>query len=209
MSTTYIGIGSNLGDRRKNIERALEKLKSRKGVELKEVSSVIETEPVGDIDQSEFLNACCKIETTLYPDELLDTLKSVEREMGRNRDSAKSRDSQEERLKMLKAGRLDLDPKQIQEQDQEPKKWGPRSIDLDILFYDDVVMRGNNLIIPHPLMHKRIFVLKPLTEIAPDLIHPVLKRSVKDLLLEQRIDSESSEQPAADAEAFQQPEEGR
>lgn len=184
MSTVYVGIGSNLGDRRKNIDTALEKLRNRKGVEVKEISSVIETEPVGDIDQPGFLNATFKIETTLYPDELLDALKSIEKELGRDKDSARKRLSAEDQLKMLEEGNLTVGPVDSNNKDEEPKGWGPRTIDLDILFYDDVMMKGHNLVIPHPLLHERFFVLKPLSEIAPDLMHPVLNKSIKDLLSE-------------------------
>ena len=88
MSKVYIGIGSNLGDRQLNIDKALEKLRTRKNIQLGEISSVIETSPEGGVEQPDFLNACCRIDTTLYPDELLTTLKSIEREMGRGRDYA-------------------------------------------------------------------------------------------------------------------------
>lgn len=198
MSVAYIGIGSNLGDRQKNIEIALEKLKVRKNIELREVSSIIETEPEGDVTQPKFLNAACRLETSLYPDELLDCLKSVERELGRKEDTSAMRISREEQLKMLQEGNLefgdrsplseprqrDLSPRENESQVEEPKRWGPRTIDLDILFYDDVVMKGSSLIIPHPLLHKRLFVLRPLSKIAPDFIHPVLKKSINELLLE-------------------------
>lgn len=191
MSIAYIGLGSNLGDRQKNIETAIEKIRLRKTIEVKEISSVIETEPAGDIDQPKFLNAACMLETALYPDELLDTLKSIEREMGRDKDSSK-RVSNEEKLKMLQQGNLDIDSTiRLEEEQQrkeelsrEQKKWGPRIIDLDILFYDDIIMKGNNLVIPHALLHERTFVLKPLAEIASNFMHPALNKSINDLLLE-------------------------
>lgn len=195
MSTAYIGIGSNLGDRQKNIEIALEKLKSRRGIELKEVSSIIETEPVGDVNQSKFLNACCRLQTSLYPDELLDCLKSIERELGRRESPLTPRISRKEQLKMLQEGNLDLSsqpdfvPEEGQKPQEESKKWGPRTIDFDLLFYDDIVMKGTNLIIPHPLLHRRLFVLRPLAEIAGDFIHPVLKKSINELLYEISIPS--------------------
>ncbi|NQT95351.1 MAG: 2-amino-4-hydroxy-6-hydroxymethyldihydropteridine diphosphokinase, partial [Candidatus Omnitrophica bacterium] len=107
MSVVYIGIGSNLGDRQKNIDTAMEKLNSRKGVEIATVSSLVETESIGDANQPKFLNGVCKVETGLYPDELLDALKSIERELGRNRDSAGGKLSQEEQLKMFESGNLD------------------------------------------------------------------------------------------------------
>ncbi len=189
MSRAYIGIGSNLGDRQQNIDRALEKLKTRKNIQLGQVSSVIETEPMGDTKQPKFLNACCRIDTTLYPDELLSALKSIEREMGRDRDSAPKKLSREEQLMALEQGK---DISRPAREDApvtaavRKDKWAPRVIDLDILLYDDIIMRGNNLIIPHKFLHERLFALKPLAELAPELTHPVLKKPVKELLSECR-----------------------
>ncbi len=187
MSKVYIGIGSNLGDRQLNIDKALEKLRTRKNIQLCEISSVIETSPEGGVEQPDFLNACCRIDTTLYPDELLTTLKSIEREMGRGRDYAPKRLSVEEQLKALNEGR----PIKTSPADNQiiEKRWGPRIIDLDILLYDDIVMKGNNLVVPHRSLHERIFVLEPLSQIAPDLIHPVFKQSINELLSERKAHS--------------------
>ncbi|MDD5504689.1 MAG: 2-amino-4-hydroxy-6-hydroxymethyldihydropteridine diphosphokinase [Candidatus Omnitrophica bacterium] len=182
MSIVYIGIGSNLGDRRANIERSLEKLKARKDIEFKSVSSVIETEAVGGPGQPMYLNACCCIGTTLYPDEVLAALKTIEREMGRFKDSAPKKLSAQEQLKALDEGRMPSCYRDPDSDSAAANRWAPRVIDLDILLYDDIIMKGNNLIIPHSRMHERYFVLKPLSEIAPDVIHPVLKKSIKDLL---------------------------
>ena len=195
MSTVYIGIGSNLGDRQQNIERALEKLKTRKGIELREISSVIETEPEDNKEDPKFLNSCCRIETTLYPDELLSTLKSIEREMGRGRSFLKKQMSAQEQLDAFEKGfdieSINRDTGPVK--DQEPEKKGaPRIIDLDILFYDDIIMKGNNLVIPHQLLHKRLFVIEPLVKIAPELIHPVLNKSIKDILSEIKVEDRSS-----------------
>jgi len=197
MSVVYIGIGSNLGDRQKNIDTALDKLKTKRGTEVVGVSSVIETEPIDAPAQEKFLNVCCKADTTLYPDELLDALKSIERELGRDKNASPKRVSAEEQLRMLQEGSFDIDetPQPTgnkPEEDQGQKKYGPRTIDLDILFYDDIIMKGNNLIIPHPLLHKRLFVLEPLAQIAPELIHPVLKRPIKELLLDAKGEHESN-----------------
>ena len=189
MSVVYIGIGSNLGDRKQNIERALEKLRSRKETELTSISSIIETDPVGDSSQPKFLNACCKLDTTLYPDEVLSTLKSIEREMGRDRDSMPKKLSHEDQLKALNEGktvRCALQDRNTNSHARSGNKWAPRIIDLDILLYDDIIMKGNNLTIPHSLMHKRLFVLNPLSEIAPDIVHPVFKKTIKDILSEYR-----------------------
>ncbi|MFA5068837.1 MAG: 2-amino-4-hydroxy-6-hydroxymethyldihydropteridine diphosphokinase [Candidatus Omnitrophota bacterium] len=183
MSIVYIGIGSNLGDRLQNIERSLEKLKARKDIEFKEMSSVVETEAVGGVSQPMYLNACCCIGTALYPDEVLAALKTIEREMGRFKDNTPKRLSTQEQLKVLSEGKTIEYASRCQVPVHAAlDRWAPRVIDLDILLYDDIIMRGNSLIIPHSRMHERYFVLKPLFEIAPDIVHPVLKKSIKDLL---------------------------
>lgn len=187
MSVAYIGIGSNQGDRQKNIESSLEKLRSRNGIELKAVSTMIETEPVGDAAQDKFLNGVCCVDTTLYPDELLGVLKSIEKELGRYKDSSPRRLSAEEQLRLFEQGMLDhpssgQDSIQPQADIAQENAWQSRPIDLDILFYDDVIIKGISLTIPHPLLHQRMFVLKPLSEIAPDLVHPVLKRSIREII---------------------------
>lgn len=144
-----IGLGSNLGERDKNIRTALEKMQE-KGIELLRVSSVLETEPYGYTNQPKFLNAVCLVETNLTPDQLLDVLLEIEKEIGRVRE----------------------------------RKWGPRIIDLDIIFYEDLVLESERLIVPHPDMHNRWFVLAPLAEICPDYVHPKLKKTVRELLQE-------------------------
>ncbi len=146
MSVVYIGIGSNLGDRKENCLRAIELLQKREIIVTKR-SSLYETEPWGVKDQPLFLNMAIEIETGLNPEELLKILKEIEREVGRERYF----------------------------------KWGPRIIDLDILLFDNIILKTDNIEIPHPLMHERIFVLRPLCEIAPDIKHPLLKVSVSDL----------------------------
>ena len=198
MSKVYVGIGSNLGDRQLNIDKALEKLKTRKNIQFSEVSAIIETDPVGNVNQPKFLNACCRIDTTLYPDELLIALKSIEREMGRGRDSAPKRLNHEEQLKALEEGRnvedMSRGKQSLARNPEDDDKWDPRIIDLDILLYDDIIMRGNNLIIPHKLLHERIFVLEPLSQIASELIHPVFKKSIRDLLIECKAHNNTSTQ---------------
>jgi 2-amino-4-hydroxy-6-hydroxymethyldihydropteridine diphosphokinase len=147
MSTVYLGIGSNLGDRHKNCLRAVGLLKQR-GILVTKQSSVHETEPWGLSEQPAFLNMAVELETGLGPIELLALLKKIEKDMGR----------------------------------QETVKWGPRIIDLDILLYDDITLNTEALVIPHPFMHEREFVLGPLAELAEELIHPVLKIKIGDLL---------------------------
>jgi 2-amino-4-hydroxy-6-hydroxymethyldihydropteridine diphosphokinase len=146
MSTVYIGIGSNLGDRGENCIRAIELLEQR-GIPVKKRSSLYETEPWGVKDQPLFLNMAIEIETALSPRDLLKILKETEQEIGRETSS----------------------------------QWGPRIIDLDILLFNTDIVDEDTLSIPHPFMHERDFVLKPLSEIAPDAEHPVLHKSIREL----------------------------
>ncbi|GBD96872.1 MAG TPA: 2-amino-4-hydroxy-6-hydroxymethyldihydropteridine diphosphokinase [Nitrospirae bacterium] len=146
MSTAYIGIGSNLGNREENCKKAITIL-IENGVKVTKLSSIVETEPWGVRNQPEFINMAIKIETGLKPYELLSLLKNIESAVGRF----------------------------------PGPRWGARVIDLDILFYNDLVMKTADLEIPHPRISEREFVLKPLAEIAPDKIHPVLKKSITAL----------------------------
>ena len=149
MANVYIGIGSNLGDREGNIEKALTLLKEHKDIQVLAVSAFIETDPEGGSPQGKFLNGAVQLDTDLMPLDLLSQLKIIERRLGRGK--------------------------------SEPNS--PRPMDLDILFYDDVVIvEGKNLTIPHPRLTERMFVLQPLLEIAPDLVHPRLNQSIKELV---------------------------
>jgi 2-amino-4-hydroxy-6-hydroxymethyldihydropteridine diphosphokinase len=138
----YIGLGSNLGDRRQNLETVIKEFRVLKK------SSIYETEPVDFLEQPWFLNMVIEIEASKSPQELLQFCQNVESKLGRTRDLPK----------------------------------GPRTLDLDILFYDDLVIQEPNLIVPHPGIPNRRFVLEPMCEIAPALIHPVLNLSIADLL---------------------------
>ncbi len=149
MPIAYIGIGSNIGSRKENCERAI-RLLIENGIRVIERSSMIETEPWGIKEQPKFINMAIEIETELEPVKLLGCLKKIETELGR----------------------------------YSGVRWGPRIIDLDILFYDDLIMKTPELEIPHPGTFDRDFVLRPLAEIAPDKVHPVLKKSVKEILLQ-------------------------
>ena len=146
MQRVFIGIGSNLGDTIGNCKIALDEIGNF--AEIVRISSLYETEPVGNEDQPNFINSVVEINTDLSPHGLLTHLKSIEDKLGRVRG----------------------------------EKWGPRVIDLDIIFYDDLVIKDDDLIIPHPRAHLRRFVLEPICEIAPEFIHPELEISILELL---------------------------
>lgn len=148
--TTYIALGSNIGDSETYLNEAVEKIGQIPTCTVEKVSSYLVTEPYGVTDQPDFLNACLKMRTLLYPEELLKELNRIEKEAGRERII----------------------------------HWGPRTLDLDILLYDDIVLEEDDLCIPHVEMHKRSFVLEPLAEIAPYKRHPVYGKTVRDMLEE-------------------------
>lgn len=134
MVIAFLGLGSNLGDCKKNITEALCELE-KNGNKILKVSSIYETEPYGYKKQPKFLNAVVKIKTTLEPQELLTVCKKIEKKLGR----------------------------------KKTFKWGPRTIDIDILFYGNKKIQKKHLKIPHPELHKREFVLKPLKEVTKQL----------------------------------------
>jgi len=145
-SVVFIGLGSNMGDREKNLREALEKIGRFIIIDI--LSSVYETEPVDVEDQGWFLNMVLKGTTGLSPVRLLEKLQETEKLVGRKATFSK----------------------------------GPRIIDLDILFYDHIVLESANLEIPHPEIKNRGFVLTPLHEIAPDFIHPVWNKDISFLM---------------------------
>lgn len=131
MVSVYLGVGSNLGNRCKNIKKAMSLLEGIPGIKLSKISSLYNTLPVGGPKQRNFLNGAIKIKTNLSPLILLENLKGIEKKLGR----------------------------------RKTIKNGPRQIDLDILFYGNILMNTKKLRIPHPYMFERNFVLKPLKEI--------------------------------------------
>ena len=145
MPIAYLGLGSNMGEREENLAQALVLLSQK--VEIKRISSLYETEPVGYTKQSPFLNLVCQVSTDLNPEELLHLAKTIE----------------------TRLGRIPSFPN------------APRPIDIDILFYDNQIIKSRNLVIPHPRLAERTFVLIPLVEIAPDLIHPEIGKTTVEL----------------------------
>jgi 2-amino-4-hydroxy-6-hydroxymethyldihydropteridine diphosphokinase len=141
-------LGTNKGDREANLSEAIEKIITHIGTIVKQ-SHIYETDAWGNEDQPGFLNMAIAVETDLLPENVMNTLLSIEKQMGRIRN----------------------------------KKWEQRVIDLDIIYYEDQVIRTDHLIIPHPEMQNRRFVLEPLNEILPDFIHPVLKENTNALLI--------------------------
>jgi 2-amino-4-hydroxy-6-hydroxymethyldihydropteridine diphosphokinase len=150
----YIGIGSNVGDKVRQCERAISEILKVDRHKLLAKSPLFKTKPIGYVSQDWFVNGVIKIETEMGPLELLRILKTLELQLGRTRTF----------------------------------RWGPRSIDLDILFFDDEEVRTEELQIPHPRLHERQFVLIPLAEIDRHLVHPVFKKTIGKLLEELKED---------------------
>ena len=154
--TVYLSLGTNMGDKKKNLLEAIEKIGKLENTKVTSQSTILETEPFGYTEQDMFLNACIEIKTLFTPQELLEKLLGIELEMGRVRTI----------------------------------KWGPRIIDIDILFFDDEIIQDKNLAVPHPWISERMFVLEPLCEIAPNLIHPLERKPVATLkrILEKELE---------------------
>lgn len=144
----FVGLGSNLGEREDLIRQALEEIARLPQTQLVRASSLYDTEPVGDTDQPNFLNAVAELDTDLPARQLLWNLMLIEKRLGRVR----------------------------------THKWGPRTMDLDVLLYGDQVMEEPDLRVPHPELIRRSFVLVPLVELDPTLVHPETGETLLDHL---------------------------
>lgn len=151
MATAYLGLGTNVGNKRGNLLTAAALLAERVGAVLA-LSGIYETEPWGFESENTFLNAVIVMTTDLSPMELLDTTRLIEIEMGRIKKSDGA--------------------------------YHDRIIDIDLLMVDDLVIHTERLVLPHPLMHKRLFVMEPLAEVAPEVTHPVFGKTMSKLLSE-------------------------
>jgi len=142
-----LSIGSNMGERAGNCRRAIEALSALSGLNLLKESSFYETVPWGKTNQPEFINCAVLAESELAPLNLLEKLKEIEFNIGRN----------------------------------HGERWGPRLIDIDLVIYGDVVMESEILTLPHRYAHERAFVMIPAAEVAPEMIHPLFAKSLREL----------------------------
>jgi 2-amino-4-hydroxy-6-hydroxymethyldihydropteridine diphosphokinase len=146
----YIAIGTNMGDREENINKAVAAVGRLSDTRITALSPFYDTDPVGSIAQNNFLNAVMRLSSSLSPQKLLQDLLQIET--------------------LIFNRKRDL-------------HWGPRRIDLDLLFYgNEVIDNPPDLLLPHPRLHERRFVLAPLADIAPEFMHPVFGRSIRELL---------------------------
>jgi 2-amino-4-hydroxy-6-hydroxymethyldihydropteridine diphosphokinase len=157
MPRVFLSIGSNLGDRREYLEQALRLLDEQTEIRVVACSQFYETEPWPEIRVTRerwFLNCAVEIETGLSPYRLLRLVQQIETDNGRVRPAAAA------------------------------DRYADRTLDIDILLYDDQVLSDDRLQIPHPLLHERRFVLAPLADIAPEFEHPTLYQTIREILAE-------------------------
>ncbi|MBW1915333.1 MAG: 2-amino-4-hydroxy-6-hydroxymethyldihydropteridine diphosphokinase [Deltaproteobacteria bacterium] len=150
METVYIGIGSNIGDKKGNCLDAIDRIGRLPGCRIENISRSYLTEPVGvEESQDWYMNGVISVLTSISAPDLMKELLEIEAVLGRVR----------------------------------AKRWEPRIIDLDIIFFGSKIIQEDHLVVPHPLMHQRRFVLKPMADLAPDFVHPVLNKGMRELLL--------------------------
>ena len=155
MAKVYVGLGTNLGDKEQNLRDAVQKIEEQIG-KVVSLSAFYVTAPWGFTSENSFLNAAACVETELSPLDVLQKTQTIERELGRMKKSING-------------------------------AYSDRLIDIDLLMYEDLVLSvtsptGEELNLPHPLMTERDFVMKPLAEIAPELVHPVLGKTMRELI---------------------------
>lgn len=149
MVKAYLGLGSNIGNRKLQLNEAIKILHAYQGIQVTQVSHIYETEPVGYTNQPKFLNLCIEIETELNPQSLLKCCLATEQQLHRKREI----------------------------------RWGPRTLDVDILLFGDQIIEQDNLSVPHPRMKERSFVLIPLNDIATNQIEPISNKSIGQLVV--------------------------
>lgn len=147
MALVYFGLGTNLGDKERNLCLAIDKIRERIG-RITSQSAFYASEPWGFESANSFLNAVICAETSIPPLQLMEETQDIEKEIGRNKKSVNG-------------------------------TYSDRVIDIDILLYDNLILSAENLTIPHPLMTERLFVMKPLCEIAPELVIPGTEKTVQ------------------------------
>jgi 2-amino-4-hydroxy-6-hydroxymethyldihydropteridine diphosphokinase len=152
INKAYLSLGSNLGDKSENLNKAIQLLKERAG-EVLAISAFYETEPDGFVSENSFVNIALSLDTKLDAFALLDVCEEIEKELGRTTKSVNL-------------------------------NYSDRVIDIDILYFNNMQLATERLILPHPRMHKRQFVLEPLAEIAPRLKHPITGMSTVKMLKE-------------------------
>ena len=165
--TVFIGIGTNKGDREENITLALKLLSSSSQIKLIKISKLLRNPPQEGIKTGYFLNGAIKIKTNLSPNELLLSCKKIEKKLGRN---------------IRKNYHLN----------KKLNQHTSRVIDLDILLYENRIINTETLTIPHPMIHKRYFVLIPLIELGGNILHPILKKTIFKLYQEYNSKTEKS-----------------
>lgn len=147
-NNAYIALGSNIGNRENYLLHAIKKINLHPSIEVVNISSIYETDPIGYTDQAQFLNMVINVNTELTASELLRSLQEIEKQLERKREV----------------------------------KWGPRTLDLDILLYNHENIDAEQLIVPHPRMHERAFVLIPLYELNKDIRIPTLNKSISTII---------------------------